>query len=194
MRVVYRDASHTYLDADTGDVLPGVTSLLHRGGHVDDRWYTEEGRRRGREVHRLTADYDLGLLGCAPKALGPKYKAQVLAYAQAVSIIQPEWSHVEEVLGSGRYRFAGTPDRVGLIYGARAICEIKNGAKEKWHGYQTALQAILAAEEVGLPGDALVRYVIYLGKNGRWSLEEYPDRGDFREAYDLIGRFCRKAA
>lgn len=193
MRVSFSAESHTYRDVDTGEVLPNISFLLHRGGHVDDRWYTEESRARGREVHALTADYDLGTLA-DPKRLGPIYKAPVLAYVQAVGLIRPTWTHIEEALASDRYRFAGTPDRVGEVFGAHAVLEIKNGARERWHGIQTALQAVLAGEEVGLPVEAIRRYVLYLRPTGKWALEEYPSRQDVTEAYELIRRFCRRVA
>lgn len=194
MRLEFVEGSHTYVDRDTGRVLPGITDLLKRAGIVDDQWYTAEGQERGSEVHRLTADYDLGLLGCAPGKVAKAHRGYLLGHVQATSILRPSWSHVEEVIGHERLRFAGRPDRVGMVYGAVSVFEVKTGAYDRSHMIQTALQAILVAPEVGLPPEAITRYVEYLQNNGKWKVEQFRERRDFAEANELLRRFSQGRA
>jgi hypothetical protein len=59
---------------------------------------------------------------------------------------------------------------------------------------QTALQAILAAEEKGIPPELLLRFALYLTARGKFYLDEHKDRTDFDEAYNVIRRCCRVAA
>jgi hypothetical protein len=54
--------NHEYIDPSSGSVFPHITGMLQQTGWIDDTWYTEESSARGRAVHRLTADFDLGAL------------------------------------------------------------------------------------------------------------------------------------
>ena len=182
--VAYDDATHVYRERETGRVLPHVTELLERAGWKGSIWYTEEGRVRGRAVHRMTADYDLGALD--PTRLRSKYKPYVLAHVAAMAVIRPEWSHVETIMARLDLGFAGRPDRVGLVWGAIAVVDEKTGAKEKSHGIQTALQAILAEPETHLLAESVKRYGLYVTGKGRWNLEPFEDGADVREARRIV--------
>lgn len=182
-------AEHEYIDTLTGQVLPHITGLLQQSGLIDDTWYTEESCERGQMVHRLTADYDLGALN--PTTCVSRYRGYLMAYVGAKGLLRPEILAVEEPMVHPVFRFGGRPDRIVRIDGARGVLEIKSGAKERVHGVQTALQAILDAEDAHLPERALVRYGVYVKPTGRFQVEEFTDKRDFDQAHDLIRRFCR---
>lgn len=195
-RYAFDANEHQYLDTQYGEVLPHITGMLQRTGWVDSDWYTEESKIRGGAVHRLTADYDLGAIEDAdlPKVVSA-YKGWLLAHVAMCRIIRPTWLRVEQAIIHERYRFGGRPDRLGVIYGAKAIPEVKSGGYEKAHGVQTALQAILMSQEDGLPPEAYVRYGWYLQKNGKFRLHEFPDTSkDMAEAYRIIRVCCEVAA
>lgn len=194
MDFAFDAARHEYIDTLTGDVLPHITGLLDRGGYIDDRWYTEESCERGHQVHRLTADFDLGALE-DPASLVSKYKGYLQGHIAAMKIIKPEWAHIEEPLASGRHRFGGRPDRVGRAYGMQSVLEVKSAVPDLVaHGIQTALQAILVSEELRLDPETITRFGLYLKPNGKWKLEQFRDTNDFVRAYDLIRRYCQGAA
>lgn len=178
---------HEYVNLATGAIIPHITGMLQEAGLIDDRWYTEESCERGSVVHRLTAEYDLGSIE-RPQEVISKYKGYLDAHVALMKIIRPKWQHIEEPIVSSRYRFGGRPDRVGLCYGAVCIVEVKTGVKDRVHGIQTALQAILAAEESGMPEGAIPRYVEYLKPDGKFTLEHQTDLRDFDEAIRVIRR------
>jgi hypothetical protein len=183
---------HLYLDLHTEQEIPHITGMLQRTGWVDDLWMTEDGRERGQQVHRLTADYDLGAL--EPSTCVSRYRPYLLGHVKAMSIIRPTWHHVEEPLVSTRYRFGGRPDRVGVLYGGAGVLEVKSGAFSRANQIQTALQAILVSDELGIPPELLLRFSLYLTQAGKFKLDANDDRRDFDEAYRIIKRCCHVAA
>jgi hypothetical protein len=179
--------THEYVDPH-GVVLPHITGLLEQAGLVDDRWFTDESSVRGTAVHRLTADYDLGLMNV--KSCVSVHKPYLLAHVKLMAILRPTWLHVEEPMMHPHYRFCGRTDRVAVLHGQRGVFEIKSGAPARAHQIQTALQAILDSAESGLPPDAEVRYCAYYNPNGKLKLVQHIDRRDFDEAQRIIARFC----
>lgn len=181
--------AHEYIDLASGEVLPHITGMLERAGWIDDRWYTEESSARGTAVHRLTADYDLGALDVA--SCESIFRAYLLGHVKCMSILKPKVLAVEEPMAHRTLRFGGRPDRDVITFGARGTLEIKSGGPERGHQIQTALQAILIADEAGLPPESLTRHALYLKPNGKFKLEEHKNRKDFDEAYRVI-RECRR--
>lgn len=181
-------ASHVYTDAETGAKIPNITSLLELDGLVNSAWYTEECSVRGTAVHNLTADYDLGELD-VHECVSP-YRGWLLAFVTAVGIIRPTWTKIEEPNACRRLRFAGRADRVGHIDLAPSVLEVKSGLPEKSHPIQLAMQALLEADDLGVPPEAIRRYTLYLRGNGKFSFVEHKDRHDLTRARSIIARFC----
>lgn len=186
----FEAAEHEYyLD---GVLIPSVTQMLLATGHIKPRYYSDDGRERGAAVHRLTAAYDRGTLDLDAVK---DHRGYVLAYVEAMRQIRPVWAQIEEMAVHPGYPFAGTPDRVGQVFGVWTIPEIKTGGREKWHAIQTALQAILISVSSGpgggLPPQSYQRATIYLKPSGRPSLEHHPDRHDLDRAYDVLKDCCR---
>ena len=185
--------NHEYLDLETGAILPHITGMLQAAGLIDDTWFTEESSYRGQRVHRLTADYDLGAIE-KPETVEDKYKAYFLAHVKAMKILRPTFLAVEQPFVHPVYRYGGRPDRLAVINRAKAVLEIKTAIPAKSHPIQTALQAILAAGEFGLPPEGIQRLCLYVTKTGKFKLEEHRDRGDFDQARRVIRQCCSRAA
>lgn len=183
--------AHEYIDVDTGVVLPHITGMLMRTGWVDDTWYTEESCERGRIVHRLCAEYDLGSIDDPVSVTEWRYGGYLAAHADAMQALQAEILKVEEPAVHPTYHYAGTLDRVVKVMGIRGVLELKSGLSHKAHPLQTALQALLDSVECGIPAEHLGRWSLYLRNNGRWHIEQHRNRNDFTEAQRIIRTCCR---
>lgn len=189
---------HEYYDA-AGQLRPHITGMLERSGWIDSRWYTEESSERGRDVHKLTADFDLGGLNVA--TCKSARRGWLLAYVEVAKRIKAEWSDVEVPRMHPAELWGGRPDRVGKAFRLQTVLEVKSGAKEKAHRIQTALQAKLVAGSGGiLPARMWQRLALYIDEAGGYRLWDHaePDNGmtlkkDFDEA-DRIVRIYGEAA
>lgn len=186
-------AAHEYYDLVTGELLPHITGILEETGWVDTTWFTDESSERGQAVHTLTADYDLGAIE-DPVGVDSAFKGWLLAHVKAMSVLRPEILAVEQPLVHPVYRFGGRPDRDAILYGTRAVLELKSGAPHKAHPIQTALQAILVSHDAALPPETIQRFCLYLKRTGKFRLDQHRDRRDFDEAFALIHTCCRRAA
>ncbi len=178
--------THTYTDS-RGEV-PHITGLLAAAGEIDDTWYTEESCDRGRAVHQLTAEYDLGALD--PGDCVSPFRAYLLGHVACDLVLGPRWLWIETPAVHPTLRFGGRNDRSGYVFKAGSVLEVKSGAPAKCHQVQTALQAILAAPTFGLPPEALVRYAEYVDERGRYKLHEHKSPRDFRRAYEILRRYA----
>lgn len=180
-------AVHEYLNPATGEIYPHITGMLETTGWIDDSWYTEESSERGTAVHRLTADFDLGALDV--KTCTSRFRNYLLAHVAAVNAVRVKMLAVEEPLVHSRFHYGGRPDRDALVVNARAAWEIKSGAADRSHQIQTALQAILIAEEAGLPAKSILRFCCYVNAKGKFKIEEHRETTkDFAEAHRIIVR------
>lgn len=194
-RFAFAAAEHEYIDTMTGQTLPHITGLLQFAGLTpNERFYTEQARDRGSEVHRMTAAFDQGAIENV-SAVVSRYKGWLQAHVDAMFRLLPNWSHIEEALIHEELRFGGRPDRVGSLAGCISVVDIKSGTPEKKaHAIQTALQAILVAPEVRLPPESIERYCLYLKPTGKWRLEPYRNRGDIFEAHRILARYQAEVA
>jgi hypothetical protein len=181
--------THDYVDLETGAVLPHITGMLKAAGWIDDTWFTDASSERGRQVHRLTADYDLGALEDVDGCVSP-YRGYLLAHVQMSAIVGPDWQAIEVPLVHRRHAYGGRPDRVGQVYRLASVLEVKSAAPARSHQIQTALQAELVADGFGLPPEAIARYCEYLKPSGRFQLEQHRDARDFREARRIIRKYA----
>jgi hypothetical protein len=175
---------HEYIALDTGETLPHVTGMLEAAGLVDATFCTAGGRDRGTAVHELTAAYDLDALDVA-RCRSP-YRNYLLAHVEAMRILAPEMLHVEEPMVHERFRYGVRPDRVLRMFKERGVLEVKSGGVEKSHNVQTALQAIVVAQELELPPEHVARWCLYLKANGKFQLVQHKSRADFRAAHRVI--------
>jgi hypothetical protein len=173
---------HTY--TVNGREIPHVTGMLQKAGKVDPFYYNDRVRERGRAVHSLTAEYDLGALDVS--RLVSKYRGYVLAHVAAMQALKPTWVAIEEPEVHSKYLFGTRPDRIGKLYRVLSIVDEKSGVKEKWHPIQTALQAVCVSWRYNLAPEAMPRYALYVSENGRFKLEPHDKRSDIDEAYRVI--------
>lgn len=185
---VFRFKADGHVYTVGGQRALSITQLLTVSGEADDEFFTEESGVRGTIVHRLTADLDLGAADLATD--GGIYRPYLLAYAEALATLRPQWSSIEEPFIHRQLRFAGTPDRVGLVRGAQTVAEIKSGEFSKAHQTQTAMQAILVADSLSLPPELIQRMAIYLKPTGRVKVELHPDPADFSRAREIIYKYA----
>lgn len=179
---------HLYLPIGGGEPYPHITGMLESTDWIDSRWYTEDSRIRGSAVHRLTADFDMGAID-VPSCTS-RYRGWLLGHIAAMERLRPEVLEVEQPRVHPVYRYGGRLDRVWRYAGALAIPEIKSGDFEKAHPIQTALQAILAEPEYGIPAESFLRFGIYLKGTGKFKVEQFKERRDFVEARKIIKSCC----
>lgn len=190
MTVQFIPETHSYIVS--GVRYPSVTQILKDEGFIDDTWFTEESRRRGNQVHLITRLYDEGT------ADEWEFDPAIYPYLEGwkrflrESGFRPEI--IERPYGSTVYRFAGTPDRIGILNGESAIMDIKSGAVQDWTALQTVGYEILH-------GRYAARFGVHLFDNGRYQLTPFTDRDDrgvFLAAlstwYWKANRFKRRAA
>lgn len=178
--------AHVYYVKD--QPIPNISAMLQRTGHVDPTYYTDEVRERGRAVHSLTADVDLGAVDV--RTLKSKYRGWVLAHVDAMKRLRPVHLEIETPDVHPRYRFGGRPDRVCKVFGVLSVLDEKSGRPEKWHAFQTALQAILKGWRYGLAPEAVQRFTLYLNENGRFKSKLQDKRRDYDEAYEILRQCC----
>jgi len=178
--------NHEYIDPSSGGVFPHITGMLQQTGWIDDTWYTEESSARGRAVHRLTADFDLGAIDVATCV--SRYRPYLLGHVKVHGMLSPTWYSIEEPLVHPKLHFGGRPDRIGLVTNLVAVFEIKTGPFTKAHPIQTALQAILAELTTRVPAESIARFGEYLKPSGRGTVERFDKRADFDEARRIIKR------
>lgn len=180
-------AEHAYqID---GVRVPSITQMLSTTGWIDDRWYSEESSERGRCVHELTASFDLGALDL--ETLVSPYRGWLLAYVQAMAIAKPDWIEVEVPSADATGKWAGRPDRAGRVFALQSVLEIKSGARAPSHQIQTALQAMLRHDVLGLPAPAVQRFACYVDERGKFAIDRHVDRRDFDEASRIISACVR---
>lgn len=178
---------HTYTELRTGAELQHITGMLTRTGWVDRLWMTEESSERGRAIHKLTADYDLGALDPQTCVCGP-YRPYLLAHVAAMRVLQLEILAVEEAIVHPRLRFGGRPDRAVRDAGEVGPFEIKSGEAARSHPIQTALQAILLEPVLMVPAEFQKRQCLYLKANGRYKLEHHREASDVMTAREIVYR------
>ncbi len=183
-----QEDGHIYTCMTTGEEIVHITQLLELDGLSDPRWYTEACRVRGSAVHALTTSFDLGALD-VETCVSP-YRSYLLGHVKVMSMLRPEWLHIETPFMHARPKFCGRPDRVAKLFGAWSVLEIKSGDPEPSHGPQLALQSMLVAPILGLPARSIQRYAEYLRPNGKGRIEQFPNPADFDRADNILARFC----
>lgn len=167
-------ATHTYKFG--ARVLPNVTQIIREAGLIDDRYFTDEARERGRAVHVATALYDQGRLD--DSKVREEYRGYVEAYKNYRS--QSEWKVVaiEQRVWNADLGYAGTQDREVESCGCVGLEDLKTGAPVASTAIQTAAYERCDSKYpyYGLPGP---RRAIHLRANGKFSVEVYDDHDDW---------------
>jgi hypothetical protein len=102
----------------------------------------------GNHVHTACELFDLGELDV--DALDPALVPYLNGWKKFLMYCNPVFSHIEEKVFSKLHFYAGTLDRAGVLYGKKAIIDIKTGLKYPSTGPQTAAYQQGAKESLGL--------------------------------------------
>jgi hypothetical protein len=149
-----------------GVTLPGITQTLDLTGFVDKKHFTEESRRRGKDIHLACLYLTEGRLDW--NTLAPEYRPRVEAFAQFLADKRPAVILAEKPLYSKIYSFAGTPDFLFDMDGPTLV-DVKTGRGGLAAKLQTAGQAVLVTER--MPDIKRVRrFFLELSDNGRYKL------------------------
>jgi len=173
----FNEQTHTYYW--NGEEVPSVTQILQAVYPTDFSHIPEatlkRAQDRGTFVHQACAFYDQHDLDW--KSVDPVCVPYVRAYTffkQATCFV-PE--SIEQMAYSEVYKYAGTWDRIGRLFGRRILLDIKTGVPSPKDKLQTAGYELLAQEN-GHP-DIIERYNLYLSSDGKFSLSEpYISRND----------------
>ena len=166
-------ATHTY--KVDGVVMPSVSKILRANGFVDDRWYTDEGRKRGQLVAMVTELDDRGELcdGQDLQALANERDVDLIGYLESWRAFCNAWLfetvYIEKPIYHPQWQYCGTPDR-DILREKPAILEIKTGARQDWHALQTVAYAYCC------PTFAQ-RFAVYLTPTD-WKLVEHTNPSD----------------
>lgn len=156
---------------------PRVTSVISEMILGDDgkKWFTEESRQRGTDVHRICELYDNKKIDL--NSIDESYMGYFRAYRAFQNDCTPMWEAVEKRRVSAAMCFGGTIDRVGTMMGNKVILDIKTGQPAKWHGIQLAAYNYLWNGNTSI----LARYTLILKKHNRgdYKLVRHDDRKDF---------------
>ena len=156
-----------------GESLPSVTGILERTGFIDKDWFTAYSATRGTYTHRACYLYEAGTLDEAE--LDPALVGYLNAYKRFLQ--ETHWT--SEVMEKPDYhqvlRYAGTPDRVGLMPGRKSILDIKTGVPSEWHRFQTAGYSMILDP---IDYNRFARFSLYLKSDGSYKLARYDDRND----------------
>lgn len=161
-----------------GRLLPSVTQILHAVGLIDDQWYMEEHRTRGRYVHQMIAFEERE--GLDESTVDQRLAGHLAAYRRFIAEAHPGPCRLlERPLADAALGYAGTPDQVRELHGRLALIDHKSGTPLPWHPLQTgAYESLVRLSD--LQTGPLDRYALYLHRNGTYRLERHADRRDFK--------------
>ena len=108
-----------------GERVPSVTQILKAGGWIDDRFFTEEGRRRGEFIHQATALLDRKLLDWTK--LPEELRGYVESYEKARDALKLRIRRIEYIVHRGRLWF-GKEDREATWERQLTVVDLKSGA------------------------------------------------------------------
>lgn len=178
----FDEAKHEY--SVQGVRYPSVTQIL--SPLVDysqvPRTVLERARQLGQAVHRMTELYDLDDLDMDDLAdeLRPYLTAWIKFRAETGFV--PET--IEKRLYHPALRYAGTPDRSGLINRRRAVIDIK---KMLYLGPVIGLQLAAYKELFEKNGTHIEdRYALGLRADGTYRLQPYTDKSDWPVFLSLL--------
>jgi len=188
----------------SGRRLPSVTQTL--APLIDysmvPKETLERARLLGQAVHRMTELYDLDDLDM--DALDDELKPYLTAWIK----FRAETGFVPETIEKRLYhptlRFAGTPDRSGLISGRRAVVDVK---KMLTLGPVIGIQLAAYQELYRVNGVTIEdRYALGLRADGTYRLQPFTDKGDWpvflslltirnwteKNGHDLVSQFANQ--
>lgn len=143
MTLSFDELKHEY--SDDGIVIPSVTQILTIFGLYKFFGSSDWHKERGTNLHNTLKLLDTDNLS----TYDPEFNPQIKAYGKFTELYKPEWILIEDRMMSKSFRFAGTPDRVGIINGNLSVVDFKFGQDNPAYAYQTAGYEALVEETIG---------------------------------------------
>jgi len=177
-KLTFDEKSHSYfLD---GVKLISVTGVLREARLME--YFSGHGMYmdRGTNVHAVTELEDKGALKI--EEMPHPLAGYVDGWKKFKEDMKIEVISSEEPVYHPTYLYAGMLDRRVLWKNKEAVIDIKSGVSAPWH----VLQTIGYAKCFDRP---LLRFCLYLGNDGTYSMEEHKDPSDwdvFRAALALV--------
>jgi hypothetical protein len=177
--ITFSEEYHQYFV--DGEKIPiSVTGLLKRAGLIDDTFFTEYGRLRGKLTHVAIAYCNTGTLeeDSLDDVLKPFFKGYVSFLTDSGFVVTAS----EQILYSKEMGLAGTLDLEGYFKRSPNILyigDVKTGAMQDWTRLQTALYALLR-------GGYRRRFGVELKHNGKYKLKVFTDQSDYTVVRQLL--------
>lgn len=169
--IQFNEADHSY--TQDGIRYPSVTTILAAMGFYGDatKYFTEYSRDRGSYVHKIIQFHLQGELD--PESIDPALEGYFKAWLKFEADTNYRPILNEAPMFTDLWKFAGTPDHIGLMYfkDPEVIIDVKSGADGHAAAIQTAGYQILYPK-------AKRRFSLQLRQDGKYKLTEYRDRED----------------
>jgi hypothetical protein len=170
--LTFDEASHTYQFG--GQLVPGVTSIL---APLTDFSKVPPGVLQaasnfGKAVHLACELDDLGTLDEA--ALDPALAPYLAGWRKFSADHAVSWDQIEQPVYHATLRYAGTPDRFGLVNGVRTVVDIKSTAQ-----LYPAVGPQLAAYANAMAEPFAIRIAVQLKADGTYVAKPYKDPTDW---------------
>lgn len=172
------DENHTYWLG--GKPVPSVSKILQEAGLIDDTYFTEDHRERGTNVHKAISHFLT--TNTMPDFLAPDEEGYFKAAFRFLKQCLFEVKHVEHMVYSPTYNFAGTADAVGLLNGKWAVLDFKTGTPGRIHGLQLAGYAMALNDGLAVANTrawvAYQRIGVYLNARAKYKIVNYNSSDD----------------
>jgi hypothetical protein len=154
----FNEEPHEYrLD---GVRLPHVTGILEAMG-LTPPFPPGPYRVRGKRVHDASVLFDMGVLG--DYEVGDEVMGYIRSYERLYKDFPFKWTRMEHATYDRQLLVAGTIDRVGTIWGGKAVADLKTGEPGRAVELQTAAYACMECPE---EPEEVWRFKIVLDKDG----------------------------
>lgn len=164
--IQFNPENHTF--TLNGKDVPGVTRVLKDERWIDTRYFTEEGRERGTNVHKATAFLDADLLDW--RTVDPAIVGYVESWEKARKELGIKVTGIERIVYKGEL-YAGIVDREARWEGRKTVIDIKTGSPNQADNLQIAAYG---ATYRNMPRLLLV----YLKPDGYKAIELEPDKAE----------------
>ena len=185
MSLFFDERLHHYYFNDKK--VPAVSDILVDLGFVNTTFFTEEGRERGKGIHKVIENHCRGAHCIAIKK---EWEPYIQAFKNFEKDCDWKAEYIELAMGCPTY--AGTADQIGKFEGKEAILDVKTGAISAATGLQLAayekLYRIYRLADNALvfdddpvyepPLPPMKRFALQLTETGRYILTEYKSRQD----------------
>lgn len=186
-RLVFEPDGHTY--SVDGRELMSVTTIIGAAGlsayDMIPKEHLAFACARGTLAHKITEYVDAGIYDKrSADAITEDVKERygidcdfdgfAKAYRAFLSAYNPKWELKETALYSARWRYAGTPDRIGIINGLRGLVDIKTGESAPTACIQLAAYAQMFNEIVPPKDRVQAHFVLFLRPDGTFLFEGAP--------------------